>query len=76
VVYWKAIVGFKDSSSYAQHMRSLSQSDLHEAILSHGFELAQIAKRKFRVFHIALWTGAVGLVAALLCLALFGSRAA
>jgi hypothetical protein len=75
VVYWKAIAGFESGSRYARHVRSLSQSDLHEAILSHSFELAQIAKRKFRVFHLALWTGAVGLVSALLHLALFSSPA-
>lgn len=73
VVYWKAIAGFEDGSSYAQHVKGLSQSDLREAILSHSFELARIAKRKFRMFHVALWTGAIGLVSALLYLGLFGS---
>lgn len=75
VVYWKAIAGFESGGSYARHVRSLSQGDLHEAILSHSFELAQIAKRKFRVFNLALWVGAVGLVSALLHLALFSSPA-
>jgi|GEM_PF-3279913 len=72
VVYWKAIARFKSGGSYAQHVRGLGQSDLHEAILSHCFELARIAKKKFGLFHLALWIGAVGFVSALLHLAIFG----
>ena len=75
VVYWKAIASFQDSSSYTQHVKSLGQSDLHEAMLSHCFELARIAKKKFRLFHLALWTGSAGLVSALLYLAFFSSPA-
>lgn len=73
VVYWKAIAEFETGNSYAQYVMSLSQHDLHEAILAHSFELARIAKRKFCLFQLALWTGAMGLVSALLHLALFTS---
>ena len=71
LVYWQAIAGFEDATSYARHVRGLRAGDLQEAVLGHCFELAKLAERKFRVFHLALWVGAGGLVSTLLSLALF-----
>lgn len=73
VVYWKAITGFKSAGTYVGHVRERSPSDLHEEMLRHCFELAQVAEKKFRLFNLALWSGAVGLVATLLSLAVFNS---
>lgn len=71
VVYWKAIAGFQDAAEYTYQVRRLGQDDLHDAVLCHCFELARIAKRKLGLFHLALWLGGVGLLSALLHLALF-----
>lgn len=71
IIFWRSIARFKDGVGYARHVRALRRGDLEEAVLRHAFELASIAKRKFRVFNLALWSGAVGLMSALLYLTFY-----
>lgn len=69
MIYWKAIASFGRAKDYADRVVASEASALTRAKLEHCYELAQICRRKYRAVNIAIWSGSLGLGAAVAYLA-------
>lgn len=70
-VYWRAILGHPTPGDYARAVRELDDRELETTLLEDCHRLSGICARKFAVLHRSMWSASVGLLLALLWLALF-----
>jgi hypothetical protein len=64
-LFWEAIAEYESGRQYADELWLLSPPSLFQVKATHCFALAKVCRRKYRMLRYALWTGAVGLAAAL-----------
>src|SRR6266545_1720993 len=64
-LFWEAIAEYDTGRQYADELWLLSSPTLFQVKAEHCFDLAKVARRKYKMLRCALWTGAVGLAGAL-----------
>ncbi|MFQ5657510.1 MAG: Pycsar system effector family protein [Candidatus Methylomirabilales bacterium] len=69
LVFWKTIASFPSREEYADRVIKLGASELTQAKLEDCYGLAQICRRKFQAVNLAIWSASIGLLAAVLYLA-------
>jgi hypothetical protein len=69
LVFWGAVALHRDAQEYADRVVRMDGPALVRAKLEHSHELAVICRRKYRALDKAIWCAAVGLVAALIYIA-------
>jgi hypothetical protein len=72
-IFWEAIAEYSSGRDYSGELSALSPASLFQIKAEHTFELAKVCRRKYKMLRYALWTGAVGLVAALIVFLFLGS---
>ncbi len=65
-LFWEAIAEYDSGRQYSDELRLLSRATLCQVKAEHCFELAKVCSKKYRMLKIAIWTGAIGLAAAVL----------
>jgi hypothetical protein len=71
IVYWKAIASFPSASDYSDRVINSEPGHLDRAKLEHCYELSKICDSKFRFVKVGMWSGSVGLFAAILYIGFF-----
>ncbi len=68
IIYFGNIAEYETSAEYADDISRWSPPDLVRAKLQHGYELANVCRRKYLTLVVGLWIGSVGAGAALIYL--------
>ena len=74
-VFWNGITEFSSPSEYVESVTRLTEANILEEVVRHGYELANVCKAKWRVLNWALVVGTLGGVATII-LVLFKEVAA
>lgn len=69
MVYWASVAEFETATEFSDAAQQMVGISLTKEILRHGYELAHVCKKKYRMLNWALRIGAVGAVATIIYLA-------
>jgi hypothetical protein len=64
-IFWEAIAEYDTGRQYGDELWVLSTPTLFQVKAEHCYDLAKVARRKYKILRCALWAGAVGLAGAL-----------
>lgn len=72
LVFYGSVAQHPDAATYVNKVVQTSPSNLTERRLAHCFDIARVCTRKYRFLRRAMWLGAIGLIAAVPSLIVFG----
>lgn len=68
IVFFQAIAEFESAQEYVRDVLAKSSAQLVSAKLTHVHVLAKVCSRKYGILRVAIWAGAIGVLASFLLL--------